>query len=125
MCRVNYLSKQTPKLTLLISVHDDADATDDAGDYNRVTGIAQLKTFSCVKNVNYSGTPLFFCDINISNWMIEIADFWMCYNWWLTNYQSRNARIPENGILSFPEFPDMQNNIIPNLWNFRNQEVWK
>ena len=37
---------------LLTSVHneaDDADATDDADNYNRVIGIVLLKAFSCAK----------------------------------------------------------------------------
>ena len=33
--------------TLLTAVHNDAD---DANDYNRVIGIAQLKAFSCANN---------------------------------------------------------------------------
>ena len=36
-----------PKLTLLTSVHNDAD---DADNCNRVIGIELLKAFSCVKN---------------------------------------------------------------------------
>ena len=43
------------KNNLLTSLHnnaDDADATDDANDYNRVIGIALLKAFSCAKNPN-------------------------------------------------------------------------
>ena len=38
---------------LLTSVHnnvDNADATDDANNYNRVIGIALLKAFNCAKN---------------------------------------------------------------------------
>ena len=41
------------KNNLLISVHndtDEADATDDANNYNRVIDIALLKAFSCAKN---------------------------------------------------------------------------
>ena len=50
MCRVNYLSTDSKTYTLLTSVHNDADNTDDANDYNRVIGIAQLKAFSSAKN---------------------------------------------------------------------------
>ena len=41
--------------TLLTSVYDDTDATDDADDYNRVIGTALLKVFSCAKkkHVNF------------------------------------------------------------------------
>ena len=35
------------KNNLLTSVHNDADATDDANNYNRVIGMALLKAFSC------------------------------------------------------------------------------
>ena len=41
------------KKNLLTSVHNDtdnADNADDTDDYNRVIGIAQLKTFSCAKD---------------------------------------------------------------------------
>ena len=53
------LSKDSKTYTLLTSVHNDTDdadntdATDDADnadDYNRVTGIAELKAFSCAHN---------------------------------------------------------------------------
>ena len=37
------------KNNLLTSVHNDANARDDANDYNRVTGIALLKAFSFAK----------------------------------------------------------------------------
>ena len=39
--------------TLLTSVHNDADTTDDANDYNRVIGITQLKDFSCAKKNSF------------------------------------------------------------------------
>ena len=42
------------KNNLLTSVHNDvdnADATDNTDDYNRVIGIALLRAFSCSKNV--------------------------------------------------------------------------
>ena len=45
------------KNNLLTSVHNDADATDnadDTDDYNRVIGIAQLKAFSSAKHGNKS-----------------------------------------------------------------------
>ena len=42
------LSTDSKTYTLLTSVHNDAD---DADDYNRVIGIAQLKAFSCAKIV--------------------------------------------------------------------------
>ena len=50
------LSTDSKTNTLLTSVHNDADDTDamddadNANDYNRVIGIAQLKAFSCAKN---------------------------------------------------------------------------
>ena len=54
MCRVNYLSlNRLQNLHLVTSFHndaDDVDTADDANDYNRVIGIAQLKAFSCAKN---------------------------------------------------------------------------
>ena len=34
---------------LLTSVHNDADAKNNANDYNRVIAIAPLKAFSCAK----------------------------------------------------------------------------
>ena len=40
--------------TLLTSVHNDTDNTDDADDYNRVIDIALLKAFSCAKIVYFS-----------------------------------------------------------------------
>ena len=66
MCKVNYrwhhslvgkkVTAEAPPsrtytlLTSVINNADDADETDEAGEYNRVIGIAQLKAFSCVKN---------------------------------------------------------------------------
>ena len=47
------LPGQNNFLYLLASVHNDVDDTntaDDANDYNRVIGIALLKTFSCAKH---------------------------------------------------------------------------
>ena len=43
------------KNNLLTSAHNDADATDDADDYNRVIGITQLKAFSCANNTQTIG----------------------------------------------------------------------
>ena len=43
------LSTDSKTYTLLTSVHND---TDDADDYNRVFGIAQLKVFSYAKKQN-------------------------------------------------------------------------
>ena len=34
---------------MLTPVHNDVNNTDDADDYNRVIGIAQLRAFSCAK----------------------------------------------------------------------------
>ena len=47
------LSTDSKTYTLLTSVHNDTDATDntdDPDDYIRVIGIAQLKAFMCAKN---------------------------------------------------------------------------
>ena len=38
------------KLEMLTPIHNDADDTDDADDYNRVICIALLKAFNCAKN---------------------------------------------------------------------------
>ena len=43
------LSTDFKTYTLLTSVHNNADDTDDANDYNGVIGIAQLKAFCCAK----------------------------------------------------------------------------
>ena len=51
-----YVTAEAPPsktYTLLTSVNNDAnniDHADDADDYNRVIGIAQLKAFRCAKN---------------------------------------------------------------------------
>ena len=57
MCRVTTsLSADYKTYTLLTSVHNDADATDNvdttdnANNYNRVIGIAVLKALSCANN---------------------------------------------------------------------------
>ena len=46
-------SRDSKTYTLLTSVHNNTDNTDDTHDYNRVIGLAQLKAFSCAKNQTY------------------------------------------------------------------------
>ena len=56
MCRFTYISTDSKTYALFTSVHNDADNTDTADDaynYNRVIGIAQLKAFSCTDNIEY------------------------------------------------------------------------
>ena len=55
------LSTDCKTYTLLTSVHNDADAPDDvdnANNYNRVSGIALLKAFSCGNNENDTMTEI-------------------------------------------------------------------
>ena len=56
--------------TLLTSVHNDADDANDANNYTRVSGVAQLKAFSCAKNsskvtglIEHLSDPLLFLDM--------------------------------------------------------------
>ena len=74
MCRVNYFSQQSPKIILLTSVHNDADnadATNDADDYNRVIGIAQLKAFSCTKNKSIGPVLIWWHMTTVVNIVLE------------------------------------------------------